>query len=143
MDLDMGSQTFEDVEVPVLWGTRALLQDKKGRVSVIDLGGSAARLEILADAPAIDVKYALNLDGFTILSDDGAELYTYTPAEKRISDVSLGLPEVEIAADRIRIGTSTFSGNMVRGFGVGIAVTEDGMALGASLPEGLARLAVS
>jgi hypothetical protein len=142
MDLEMGSHTFDDVTIPVLWGTRALLQDKEGRMSVVDLAGSAARLEVLAGGPAPDVRYTPTFDGFTILSDDGLELYTCAPTEGRITGLAVALPEIEITSHQIRVGTNTFSNSSVSGYGVGIAVTEDGIALGAPLPPDLARLAV-
>lgn len=141
MNIQMGSQYFHDVAIPVLWGTRAILQDKKGRLSVIDLSGEKARLEVLGDQPAPGAEFEPTLGGFIILSG-GAELYSYSPTEKVLQGLSLKLPECQVQPSWIRIGTNRFSGNAVAGYGVGIAVTEHSIALGAPLPSGLARLSI-
>jgi len=139
MNLRMGSQVFTDVQIPLLWGERAIVQDEDGRLSVVDLSGERANVEILADQPAPGVGFRPWLDGIVILQD-GAELYSYNPREKTLSSLSLGLPEVEISATGTRIGTNWFSGNVVTGFGVGVAVSKEGISLGAPLPARLARL---
>jgi len=141
MNLKMGSQTFINVRVPVLWGTRAIIQDQQGRLSVIDLGGDTARLEILGDKPAPGVEFVPGIDGFRIFGN-GKELYRYDPAKKTLSSIGLGLPECEIGRWQIRVGSNIFSGNTIAGFDVGIAIKEDGIAVGAPLPSGLARLVV-
>ncbi len=68
MNLQMGSQRFVDVEIPLLWGTRAVVQDRDNHLSVINLDGPKARLEILADKPAPKARFTPTFDGFTILS---------------------------------------------------------------------------
>ena len=141
MNIRMGSQIFSDVEIPLLWGVRAILQDKKGRVSVINLQGERAELEILGDKPAPNISYEPTLDGFKILKD-GEALYNYNPSEKILRSISLGLPECEIREFEIRIGGGTFSGNIVSGYGVGIVVTKEGIGMGAPLPKGLAKLVI-
>jgi hypothetical protein len=137
----MGSQVFRDVQIPLLWGKRAIIVDEQGRLSVIDLSGDRAHVEVLADEPAPGVGFRPGLDGFVIL-EGGIELYRYNPREKTISDLSLGLPDVQISAAGTRVGTNWFSGNVVVGSGVGLAVSRDGISLGAPLPLNLARLAV-
>lgn len=52
MNMRMGSHTYIDVQIPLLWGTRAVVQDRLGRVSVFDLSGDSAVVEILEDEPA-------------------------------------------------------------------------------------------
>ncbi len=141
MNLKMGSQVFVDVQVPLLWGTRAVVQDKAGRLSVINLAGDAAKLEILGDKPAPGVAFLPTIDGYTILSND-KQLYTYNPKEKTLTSINLGLPECQIKPWEIRVGSSVFSGNTIMGFGVGIAVRESGIAIGSPLPPGLAKLIV-
>ena len=141
MNLRMGSQVFRNVKIPVLWGQRAILQDDHGRLSVIDLSGEKARPEVLADEPAPGVGFRPRFDGVVILQDS-VELYSYNPRDKSVSSISLGLPEVEISAEGIRVGMMRFSGNVVSGSGVGIAVSEEGTAVGAPLPPGLARLTI-
>jgi hypothetical protein len=141
MNLRMGSQEFQNVEVPLLWGDRAILQDGKGRLSVIDLSTAEARVEVLADEPSPGASFRPQVDGFVLLQD-GRELYSYNPKEKLLSSITLDLPDVQISEDVTRIGTNHFSRNRISGYGVGIAVRSDGIALGASLPPGLAKLAI-
>lgn len=140
MNLRMGSHVFTDVQIPLLWGERAIVQDKHDRLSVLDLSGERANVELLADEPAPGVGFRPQDDGVVILRN-GVELYSYNPREKTLSSVSLGLPEVEISATGTRIGSNWFSGNVVEGYGVGVAVGKDGsVSLGAPLPARLARL---
>jgi hypothetical protein len=141
MNLHMGSQFFRDVQIPILWGARAVLQDKKGRLSIIDLSGEKPVLEVLADEPAPGAFYVPRADGF-VIKGDGKELYLYNPREKLLASISLNLPECQITETSTRIGGSMLSGNVFSGFGVGIVVTPNGMSLGAPLPAGLAKLMV-
>jgi hypothetical protein len=138
----MGSQLFVDVQIPLLWGTRAILQDSEERLSVIDLAGEQATLEVLEDEPAKGIPYAPSVEGFVIMNDKGTELYKVSPIAKSISGISLKLLPVTISRDAIRVGTNTFQSNMVSGFGVGISVTETGIGLGSPVPPGLAALRV-
>lgn len=139
MNLKMGSQTFINVKVPLLWGSRAVLQDQQDRLSVIDLSGDTAKLEILGDKPAPGIEFLPSVDGFKILSN-GKALYNYNPEEKTLTSIDLGLPDCQIGRWQIRVGSNIFSGCTVVGAGVGIVVTEDGCAMGAPLPPGLAKL---
>jgi hypothetical protein len=138
----MGSHVFLSVEVPVLWGTRAVLQDPQGRLTVIDLGGERAKLEVLEDEPAQGILFAPRVDGFVLLAPDGTELYKVNPTAKSISAISLELPPVTIARDAIRIGTNTFQSSMITGAGVGFIITENSIAVAGPLPSGLAALRV-
>lgn len=142
MNLDMGSHRFRDVEVPLLWGSRAVIQDKAGRLSVIDLSGDKARLEVVGDKAAPGVRYSPHLGGsFAVLSARKEELYSYSPEEKRLTTTRWNLPDCQILHDRILVGASTFGSNMIRNYGVGIRISEDGsIALGTPLPPGLAEL---
>lgn len=137
----MGSQRFENVQIPLLWGKRAVLEDEKQRISIISLEGEKAKIEILGNKPAPGIKYELIEHGYKILIDD-VELYTFDPDKKIITGLTLKLPECEIQSSGIRVGTNQFSGNMVSGFGVGIVVDEHGIGMGAPLPEGLAKLKI-
>src|ERR1700686_782038 len=103
MNLQMGSHVFLSVEVPVLWGTRAILQDPQGRLTIIDLAGERARVEVLDDEPAQGIPFAPRVDGFVLLAPEGTELYKVNPTAKSISGISLELPPVTIAGDAIRI----------------------------------------
>ena len=141
MNLNMGGQVFDNVEIPLLWGKRAVLEDKKGRISIISLEGKDAVIEVLGDKPAPNIQYELIEDGFKIIVD-GKELYNFDPERGIITGLLLNLPECEIQKSGIRVGTNMFSGNMVAGFGVGIVVDERGIGMGAPLPEGLAKLVV-
>ena len=139
MNLRMGSQVFANVQIPMLWGERAVVQDEHDRLSVVDLSGDKAQIEVLADEPAPGVAFRPGVDGVVILQND-VELYIYNPREKTLSSLSLGLPEVQIGATGTRIGSNWFSGNVVTGFGVGIAVSREGISFGAPVPAKLARL---
>ena len=92
MNLRMGSKDFRDVTIPVLWGKRAILQDRKGRIAVIDLSGDKARPELVGDQPAPGVEFEPTADGFIIV-DQGDELYSYTPSEKLLQGLKLRLSE--------------------------------------------------
>jgi hypothetical protein len=141
MNLKMGSETFIDVNIPVLWGTRAVLQDKKRRLSVIDLSSDSAKLEIVGDEPAPGIEFTPIIGGFEILSN-GKTLYSYSPTGKTLTSVNLDLPECHIGEWSIHIGSNTFSSNTVIGYEVGIAIRKDGISLGARLPAGLAKLVI-
>jgi hypothetical protein len=143
MRLKLGGWTFDNVRIPVLWGKRAILQDSSGRLSVVDLGGQTARIEILGDQVARGVRFSPSTDGFMVLTSERQALYTFSPRDRRLTSESLGLPELQIKAFQIRVGTNTFQSAMVSGFDVGIVVDEDGrIGIGAPLPEGLAALVV-
>jgi hypothetical protein len=142
MNLVMGSNVFRDVTIPVLWGTRAILQDKEGRISIIDLAGKQASLEILGDQPAPGVEFRPTIDGFSVLRN-GDALYRYNPSEKVITGIHLNLPECQIGKYETRVGTNVFSNNAFAGMSVGFMVKEDGISIGVSqLPPELADLIV-
>ena len=141
MNIRMGGQTFTDVKIPILWGTRAMLEDTKGRISVIDLAGSEAVLEILGSQPAPDISYEVIDDGFKIYRND-VELYSFDPNTGTFTGYDLELPECKIMDSKVQVGGSVFSGNMIMGFGVGIVVTESSIGMGAPLPPGLAKLVI-
>ena len=141
MNLKMGNQTYQNVQIPLLWGKRAILQNKRGQISIIDLSGETAHIEVLADGPAPNVAYVPHLDGIVILRGK-VELYHYNPEEKVIRSIGLGLPDLEISDNETRVGSTRLSGNMFSGSDVGIAVSKDGgIAIGGSLPPDLAKLA--
>jgi hypothetical protein len=143
MDLQMGSHVFRDVAVPLLWGTRAIIQDAKQRLSVIDLGGHKARLEVLGDKPAPGVEFRPLSGGAFEVLEDRKPLYAYDAAHKAVRGISLRLPECRVQQNSISIGTNVFTHNRVHGFGVGIMITADGgIAVGAPLPPGLAKLQI-
>lgn len=139
----MGSQVFENVTVPVLWGTRAVLQDRHGRLSIVDLSGPAALTEIVGDLPAPGVTYRPTVDGFVILSGV-QDLYNFDPTQHKITAVSLDLPECEVAPSYTRVGGVVLTDNKFTGVGVGILVWPGGgFAIGGPLPPGLASLQVA
>lgn len=142
MKLEIGSQQFLNVEIPLLWGSRAILVNQKNEVSVILLEGDNAVLEILDNQPASNIQYELIENGFKIIKDN-QDIYSFDSQSKIITGISLNLPECEIKSTSIRIGTNVFSGNTVVGYGVGIFVDEQGgMSMGAPFPKGLAKLAL-
>lgn len=141
MNIRMGSQVYRDVQIPLLWGERAIIVDEHGRLSIVDLSGERAQVEVLADEPAPGVGFRPELDGIVIVKY-GTELYRYNRGEKTISSLGLGLPDIQISAGGTRVGTNWFSGNVFVGSGVGLSVGRDGISLAAPLPSKLARLAV-
>ncbi len=141
MKLKIGSNVFEQVQIPMLWGKRAVLQDDDGAVSVIYLGGDQAVLEVLADKPAPGVEYVPIDEGFEVLHE-GQPAYSYIADSKTLRSSTDDLPEVELGEDALRIGTSFFQANMVIGSPVGLVISPDGIGLGAPLPPGLAELVV-
>src|SRR5258706_8110389 len=142
MNIRMGATFFADVDIPILWGSRALLRDREGHVSVINLDTDTSVLEVIDDKPAHDMNVSRTADDFTILNPDGADLYTYNPTTKTLTSTTLRLPPVTIGRQQLRVGSNVFAGNIVAGLGVGIVVSEHGIALGASLPPTLAALPV-
>jgi hypothetical protein len=141
MNINIGGQLFIGVQIPILWGTRAILQDKENRLSVIDLSGTEAKLEILGNKPAPGIEYSLNIDGFTI-QKNGIELYKFNPSDTLLTSISLNIPDCQVTPWAVRIGSSTFSGNVVGGASVGIFVSERGIGMGGPIPPNLAKLIV-
>jgi hypothetical protein len=139
MNLNMGGKRFEDVKIPLLWGKRAILEDNTGRISIILLDGTKAVLEVLGNEPAPNIQYELIEDGFKVIHN-GQELYSFDKKRRVIIGLSQKLPECEIQGGGIRIGSNILSRNKTIGFGVGVAVYEQRIVMGNSLPEGLARL---
>lgn len=141
MNIQLGGQSFSNVAIPLLWGKRAIVQDREKRISIISLEGQKAQVEILGDQPAPDIEYSLTERGYEI-SHNGIALYSFDPERRVLTGFALQLPECEIGETTIRIGNSKFSGNSISGFAVGIAVSENGMSIGSPLPEGLAEFVV-
>lgn len=141
MNIRMGGQLFADVSIPLLWGRRAVVQDQVGRLSIIDLSRTRARLEVLADKPAPGVEFVPDVDGFRI-RDEGRDLYRYNPKAKQLAALAGALPEVQLTPTGTRVGSNFIGGGTISGFGVGISVQEDSMSIGGPLPPGLAALVV-
>ena len=141
MNINFGSQIFQNVEIPILWGDRAILQDKDGKISIISLAGEIAKIEILGNKPAPNITYEIVDGGYKII-DEQIELYIFYPEKNTISGLSIMLPDCEINENEIRIGTNKFVGNMFHGFGIGIIVSENGIGMGSPLPEKLAKLVI-
>lgn len=139
MNIRIGSNRFENVEIPILWGKRAILQDAEGRLSVVDLGADRARLEVLGDGPAPGVAFRPVPDGF-VITHEGLDLYSFNRVRKSFTSLSLGLPDVKLGRDAIAVGTNRYISGVVAGYGVGIAITDSSVAFGAPLPDGIARL---
>ena len=140
MNLEMGNQQFINVEIPLLWGNRAILQSNNGQISILLLEKDKTILEILDNKPAPNIQYELTEEGFKIVKNK-KDIYSFDSKNKIISGLSSSLPECEINDTYIRIGTNIFSGNTVSGFGVGIFVDEQGgIGMGVPLPAELAKL---
>lgn len=141
MNIKMSSQIFKDVEIPLLWGKRAVMEDKEGKMYIIALDGEKAVVEVIANEPAPNIEYELIENGFKIILN-GNDIYSFDPNKKIITSISLNLPECELNKSHTRIGSNIISGCSISGFGIGIVVDEQGMGIGAPLPEGLARLVI-
>lgn len=139
MNLNMGNQIFEDVRIPLLWGKRAILEDKTGRISIILLDGNNAVLEVLGNEPTSNIQYITKEDGFKVIRN-GQELYSFDKKRRVITGHSQKLPECEIRDGSIRIGSNVLSRSKAIGFGVDVEVYEQRIVMGNSLPKGLARL---
>ena len=143
MNLQIGSNNLFDVEVPILWGKRAIVQDRLNRISIINLSGISPVIEVLGDKPAPNMGYKPSVRGF-ILMDGNKELYEYDPKEKRVLNINLGrLPDVGVSPDEVDINGSTFRGNAIIGAEIGIVIDENGgFGMGARMPQDLARLSI-
>jgi len=139
MNLNMENQIFEDVRIPLLWGKRAILEDKIGRISIILLDGNKAILEILGNEPTSNIQYETIEDGFKVIHN-GQDLYSFNTKKRVITAHSERLPECEIRGGGIRIGSNVLSRSKATEFGVGVEVYEQRIVMGNSLPRGLARL---
>jgi len=139
MNLNIGNQIFEDVRIPLLWGKRAILEDKTGRISIILLDGNKVVLEVLRNEPTSNIQYELKEGGFKVIHN-GQDLYSFDKKRRVISGHSQKLPECEIRSSGIRIGSNILSRSKAIGCGVGVEVYEQRIVMGNSLPEGIARL---
>ncbi len=139
MNLNMENQVFEDVRIPLLWGKRAILEDKKGRISIILLDGNKAVLEVLGNEPTSNIQYETIEDGFKVIHN-GQDLYSFNRKRRVITGHSQKLPECEIRGGGIRIGSNVLSRSKTLESGVGVEVYEQRIIMGNSLPRGLARL---
>ena len=141
MNIKMSSQIFKDVEIPLLWGKRAVMEDKEGKMYIIALDDEKAVVEVIANEPASNIEYELIENGFKIILNGNA-IYSFDPNKKIITSISLNLPECELNQSYTRIGSNRISECSISAFGVGIVVDEQGMGIGAPLPEGLAKLVI-
>ncbi|ENM6580665.1 hypothetical protein [Vibrio alginolyticus] len=141
MKFKIGTVDFYNVYIPLLWGKRAVLSHSDGKLSIIDLSGSEARLEVMADEAWVGIEYSEKEDGIVIF-DKGEKIYFYSPSRKLLRDLKGNLPECELGRNSTRIGSNTISGSTVSGFGVGLGVSEEGFFMGGPVPEGLAKLEI-
>jgi hypothetical protein len=142
MDFRIRGQFFANVKVPVLWGSRAILQDQHGHLSIVNLNADGVVLEVIDDQPGLGTNFAPLTEGYVILDVEHAKLYTVNPKTKSLVPSMLRLPPVTVGVRELRIGANVFGGDIVVGIGVGIVVTESGIALGGPLPQALAALRV-
>jgi hypothetical protein len=138
MDIRLGDQILRDVQIPLLWGTRAVSQDRQGCLSVVDLS-EGVKIEILGDKPGPGVPVVEKERGFDVLVD-GKPLYHYDPDQKILISIDLDLPDCQVGRQFVRVGANTFGSGEVTGFGVGIVVTTTATWLGAPLPRDLQGL---
>jgi hypothetical protein len=141
MDFRISGQFLSNVRVPVLWGSRAILRDGEGHISIVNLEGDSACLEVIDDRPAAGANVSPQIDGYVILDGEHRHLYSVNPTTKSLTPIVLGLPPVTFGERELRLGMNVFDLNMV-GVGVGILVTESGIVLGGPLPLVLGKLRV-
>ncbi len=140
MNFTIGGQEFFDVDVPLLWGKRAFVEDIMGKMSIIALDDNQAVIEVLADQPTANVQHETADDKLTI-SVDGKALYTYEPGTKTVVGIELGLPQCQIQAEGISVGIYNYYGKTASGANVSVAVDDIDTHIGAPLPEVLANAA--
>jgi hypothetical protein len=138
MDIRLGDQVLRDVEIPLLWGSRVISQDREGRLSVVDLS-QGVKIEIIGDRPVPGMPIVANEHGFDVLVD-GEPLYHYDPEQKMLVSIGLDLPSCQVGTHFVRVGANTFEGNTVSGFGIGIVVTSTATWMGAPMPQELQLL---
>jgi hypothetical protein len=141
MNFRICGQFFSNVRVPVLWGSRAILRDEQGHLSIVDLEGESPILEVVDDRPAVGARVSLTTEGYVILDREGRQLYSVNPKTKSLSPVALRLPAVTLGEHELRLGPHVLEVNMV-GVAVGILVTEKGIELGGQLPTLLGDMRV-
>ena len=138
MDIKLGDQILRDVQIPLLWGSRVVSQDRQGRLSVVDLS-EGIKIEIIGDQPVPGVPIAASGQGFDVLLD-GKPLYHYDPSQKMLSGIDIHLPNCQIGSHFVRVGANTFGSNSVTGFGIGIVVTQTATWIGGAIPQELRPL---
>ena len=138
MNIKLGDQILRDVHIPLLWGSRAIWQDREGRLSVVDLS-EGIKIEIIGDRPVPGVPVVEDGHGFDVLLD-GKSLYHYDPEQKILTGIDLDLPDCQIGSRFVRVGANAFGNNRVDDSGIGVVVTSTATWIGAPLPLDLQRL---
>jgi hypothetical protein len=142
MDFRLRGQFFANVTVPILWGSRAVLQDPQGHLSIINLEGDHPTLEVIDDQPVAGTSFSPTTEGFVILNGEGGELYSVNLKTKSLTAAGTHLLPITVSKRELRVGGNVFDSKLVVGIGVGVVVTESGITLGGSLPATLAALRV-
>ena len=138
MDIKLGDETLRNVEIPLLWGSRVVSQDREGRLSVVDLS-EGIKVEIIGDRPVAGVPIVAKGHGFDVFLD-GRLLYHYDPEQKKLFGIDLDLPDCQIGTHFVRVGANTFGSNKVSGSEIGIVVTSTATWIGAQIPQELRPL---
>src|SRR5467141_1618322 len=89
MDFRIDGQYFSNVLVPLWWGSRAILRDREGHLSIVYLEDKSARLEVVDDKPAAGAHVSLRADGYVILDGEGRHLYAVHPSTKSLTPIML------------------------------------------------------
>jgi hypothetical protein len=138
MDIRLGKLVLRDVQIPLLWGSRAISQDRDGHLTVMDMS-QGVEIEIMGDRPVPGVQTVAGEHGFDVLRK-GKPLYHYDPEQKTLSSIDLDLPDCQVGQRFVRVGATTFGANTITGFEAAIMVTADATWVGAPLPPKLQRL---
>ena len=141
MDLKIDRHSFQNIQIPVLWGNRAIIQEPNLVFSVINIGGITPTLEIVRNQPVPGIDVLPKRWGFEIiwLPEDR---YEFNVGEGAFTTNTLGLPDVQIDEFHVRVGTEVYP--HLRGFGevVGLQVMPDEVRFGVPIPLALSRLIV-
>jgi len=140
--VNLGSNMFVNVPFPLSLDERRyfVIRSDKGQfyISVIASNDNVAEFEIIKNKPVSNsISNVFMTDKHTLVVsslDDGNQVYMVNVG--REIDMTYLLPNkpvnIKVSSDKIFIGGSSFSGNSIQGFPVGIIVYKNGgLALGA------------
>jgi hypothetical protein len=139
MNLVLPNYSFHDAWIPVLWGDRAIVEERSGTLSVIAIENFFPSLEIVRDQPAPGVNFSIIWGGFQIMRFPNV-IYQFNVREKLFTSQTLGLPEVQIAQSYVRVGAEIYPNFSNFDGLVGVQVTPNGVQVGALLPMPLMGL---
>jgi hypothetical protein len=139
MDRITARELLRSARAPLLWGSRLILQEPDGRLSVLNIEPGATRLEVLRNQPAPGMGFVPLRYGFRIVAFDTR--YDVYPHEGLFfNSAAPDLPDVQIDQLYIRVGSQIFPN--VGGYDGRpvIRVTPDGVGMGDFAPVAVSAL---